>query len=174
MPHAFVNVLQQGLREYSWLQGAVMATLCTWVGIKESMVRAMHLNSFVTRFSADPRTHSAPIYWGLLSCWELEGPESFLCEEFGRKFWRRRVVWIKLRATFAFSRFTSLVALMSPSIVFTEWAEKYNILMSAGQHLISFRVACRLFKSVSCSQAYGCKSASELLNQLAHQRGAQV
>jgi len=46
---------------------------------------------------------------------EPEGADSFLCEEFGRKFWRQRVALDQIsRATLAFSRTTSLVALMSP------------------------------------------------------------
>jgi len=55
MPHACVNVLQQGLREDSGRQGAFMATLC--------------------------------------GCEEPEGADSFLCEEFGKIFWRQRVAF---------------------------------------------------------------------------------
>jgi len=42
-----------------------------------------------------PRTSTEASFWSTFSagCGELEGADSFLCEEFGRKFWRQRVAF---------------------------------------------------------------------------------
>jgi len=67
MPHASVNVLQQGLREYS----ALMATLLEddqmrqmgrcLESLRLTMVRATRFYTLVPKFLADPPTHSATI-----------------------------------------------------------------------------------------------------------------
>jgi len=52
------------------------------------MVRAMRFYALVPRFFETLQLTLRPFDEG---CRELEGTDSLLCEEFGRKFWRQRV-----------------------------------------------------------------------------------
>jgi len=100
MPHALVNVLQQGLREYFWQQGALMATLCSWEGLETVCSWPWNVPSLSCVF-----IRLYPDFWQTLEftlwrfdegCREPEGADSFLCVEFGRKFWRRG--WLLIRS----------------------------------------------------------------------------
>ena len=85
MPHALVNVLQQGLREYSGRQGALMATLCSWEGAQRVCGSSWYVPCVFIRL---------PVYPDFLQTLQLtlrpfdegfrepEGAGSFLCEEF--------------------------------------------------------------------------------------------
>jgi len=99
MPHALVTVLQQGLREYSGRQGALMATLCSWEGAQRVCGSSWYVPCVFIRLPVYPdflQTLQLTLRPFDDGCRELEGADSFLCEEFGRKLWRQRVAfdWI--------------------------------------------------------------------------------
>ena len=116
MPHALVTVLQQGLREYSGRQGALMATLCSWEGAQRVCGSSWYVPCVFIRLPVYPdflQTLQLTLRPFDDGCRELEAPIPFcaksLAESYGVSGW----LLIGSRAALAFSRTTSLVALMS-------------------------------------------------------------
>jgi len=82
---------------------------------------------------------------------KLEGADSFLCEEFGRKFGVGGWILIRSSATLTFSRTISLMALMSPFPVRDYFyyiiMQTYDVGLHSRRNPMEFDVGTRPFAS---------------------------
>jgi len=71
-----------------------MATLCGWQGVERVLQLTILYAMRFIRFYADLlQTLQLTLRPFDEGCREPEGADSFLCKEFGRKFWRQRVAF---------------------------------------------------------------------------------